>query len=215
MIHDFRFAIRQLLKAPGFTCTAVMVLALGIGANTAVFSLLHTLFFQPPAYSRPNEIVQVFSQNTKNPKNYRTFSYPTFCDVRQQNTVFTDTMAYNMALVGIGQKGETRRAFAALVSSNYFSVLGVPLERGRAFLPEEETPGRASAVAIVGYSYWERHDRDPSVVGSQILINGRSFTIVGITPRGFTGTLQIFSPEVWLPFGVYDMVANDFADSPQ
>src|SRR5207253_444854 len=142
MIQDFKFALRQLLKAPGFAIAAVIVLALGIGANTAVFSLVHTLFFKPPAYAKPNELVQVFSQNKKNPKSYRMFSYPTYCDIRQQNTVFTDVMAYNIALVGIGKQGETRRTFAAEVSSNYFSVMGVSLARGRTFLPEEETPRR-------------------------------------------------------------------------
>jgi len=210
MIQDFKFAFRQLFKAPGFTITAVVVLALGIGANTAVFSLVHTLFFKPPAYAKPNELVQVFSQNKKNPKSYRMFSYPTYCDTRQHNTVFTDVMAYNLALVGIGKQGEMRRRFAAEVSSNYFSVMGVSPARGRTFLLEEETPRRGAAVAIVSYSYWQRHNADPQLVGSQVLINGRPFTIVGIAPRGFTGTMQIFSPEVWLPLGVYDQVANDF-----
>ncbi|MFL6514120.1 MAG: ABC transporter permease [Chthoniobacterales bacterium] len=212
MIHDLRFAFRQLVKTPGFTLTAVLVLALGIGANTAVFSLVHTLFFKPPAYARPNELVQVFSQNSKNPKSYRMFSYPTYGDIRDQNTVFTETLGYNLALVGLGKQGETRRAFAALCSSNYFSVMGVPLVRGRTFLPEEETPGRGASVAIVSYGYWQKHNRDQDMVGSQVVINGRPFTIVGIAPRGFTGTLQIFSPEVWLPLGVYDQVANDFQD---
>jgi predicted permease len=211
MIQDLKFAARQLFKAPGFTIAAVIVLALGIGANTAVFSLVHTLFFAPPAYARPNELVQVFSQDKKNPKSYRGFSYPTYRDIREQNSVFTDAMAYNLALIGIGQKGETRRTFAAMVSSNYFSVLGVSLARGRAFLPEEETPGRATPVVIVSYSYWQKRNADPALIGSQLLINGRPYTIVGITPRGFTGTMQIFSPEVWLPLSVYDQVANDFA----
>src|ERR1700752_1004192 len=121
MIHDFKFAVRQLFKAPGFTVTAIIVLALGIGANTAVFSLVHTLFFTPPAYAQPNELVQVYSQNKKNSKSYRMFSYPTYRDLREQNTVFTDAMAYTMSLVGIGKPGETRRAFSAIVSSNYFS----------------------------------------------------------------------------------------------
>ena len=186
------------------------MLALGIGVNTAVFSLVNTLFFAPPAYAKPHEMVQLFSQDKKDPKKFRGFSYPTYRDIREQNTVFSDTMAYNLALVGLGQKGDTRRAFAAVVSSNYFSVLGVPLARGRAFLPEEETPGRNAPVAIVSYSYWQKHDLDPTVLGSQVLINGRPFTIVGITPKGFAGTLQILSPEVWLPMSVYDQVANDF-----
>jgi predicted permease len=208
MVHDFRFAFGQLIKAPGFTFAAVLVLALGIGANTAVFSLVNTLFFAPPAYAKPNEMVQVFSQDKKDPKKFRGFSYPTYRDMREQNSVFSDVMAFNLALIGLGQKGDTRRAFAAVVSSNYFSVFGVPLARGRAFLPEEET--RNTPVAIASYSYWQKHNLDPTVLGSQVLINGQLFTIVGIAPKGFTGTLQILSPEVWLPLSVYDQVANDF-----
>src|SRR5882724_324297 len=210
MIRDFKFALRQLLKAPGFTTAAVIVLALGIGVNTAVFSLVNTLFFAPPAYAKPHEVVQLFSQDKKNPKKFRGFSYPTYLDIRKQNTVFSDAMSFNLSLIGIGQKGDTRRAFAAIVSSNYFSVLGVPLARGRAFLPEEETPGRNAPVVIVSYRYWQKQDLDPRVIGSQVLINGRSFTIVGITPKRFTGTMQILSPEVWLPMSVYDQVANNF-----
>src|SRR5438477_1506048 len=119
-------------------------------------------------------------------------------------------MSFNLALVSIGQKGDTRRAFSAIVTSNYFSVLGVPLARGRPFLPEEETPGHNAPVAIASYSYWQKHGLDPNILGSQVFINGRAFTIVGITPKGFVGTMQILSPEVWLPMSVYDQVANDF-----
>ena len=210
MIQDFKFAFRQLFKAPGFTIAAVTVLALGIGVNTAVFTLVNTLFFAPPAYAKPHEMAQLFSQDKKDPKKFHGFSYPTYLDIREQNTVFSDVMGFNLALIGLGQKGDTRRAFSAIVTSNYFSVLGVPLARGRAFLPEEETPGHNAPVAIVSYSYWQKHDLDPGVLGSQLLINGRSFTIVGIAPKGFVGTMQILSPEVWLPMSVYDRVANDF-----
>jgi predicted permease len=210
MIRDFKFAFRQLFKAPGFTIAAVIVLALGIGVNTAVFSLVNTLFFAPPSYAKPHEMVQLFSQDKKDPKKFRGFFYPNYLDIRQQNTVFSDVMSFNLALIGLGQKGDTRRAFSAVVTSNYFSVLGVSLARGRAFLPEEETPGHNAQVAIVSYSYWAKHDLDPGVLGSHLLINGRSFTIVGITPKGFVGTMQILSPEVWLPMSVYDQVANDF-----
>jgi predicted permease len=210
MIRDFKFAFRQLFKAPGFTIAAATVLALGIGVNTAVFSLVNTLFFAPPSYAKPHEMVQLFSQDKKDPKKFHGFSYPTYLDIREQNTVFSDVMAFNLALIGLGQKGDTRRAFSAIVTSNYFSVLGVPLARGRAFLTEEETPGHNAQVAIVSYSYWAKHDLDPGVLGSHLLINGRSFTIVGITPKGFVGTMQILSPEVWLPMSVYDQLANDF-----
>ena len=210
MIGDFKFAFRQLFKAPGFTIAAATVLALGIGVNTAVFTVVNTLFFAPPSYSKPHEMVQLFSQDKKDPKKFRGFSYPTYLDVRAQNTVFSDVMGFNVAFVGLGQKGDTRRAFSAIVTSNYFSVLGVQLARGRAFLPEEETPGHNASVAVVSYNYWSKHGLDPAILGSQLLINGHSFTIVGITPQGFVGTMQIFSPEVWLPMSVYDQVANDF-----
>jgi putative ABC transport system permease protein len=210
MIRDFKFAFRQLFKTPGFTIAAVTVLALGIGVNTAVFSLVNTLFFAPPSYAKPHEMVQLFSQEKKDPNKFRGFSYPTYLDIREQNTVFSDVMGFNLAFIGLGQKGDTRRAFSAVVTSNYFSVLGVPLARGRAFLPEEETPGHNAQVAVVSYSYWAKHDFDPGLLGSHLLINGRPFTIVGITPKGFVGTMTILSPEVWLPMSVYDQVANDF-----
>jgi predicted permease len=210
MIRDLKFGFRQLSKAPAFTIAAVTVLALAIGVNTAVFTLVNTLFFAPPAYAKPHEMVQLFSQDKKDPNKFRGFSYPTYLDVREHNTVFTDVMSFNLTLVGIGQKGDTRRAFSAIVTSNYFSVLGVSLARGRAFLPEEEIPGHNAPVAIASYSYWQKHGLDPNVLGSQVFINGRAFTIVGITPKGFVGTMQILSPEVWLPMSVYDQVANDF-----
>ncbi|MBI5767113.1 MAG: ABC transporter permease [Verrucomicrobia bacterium] len=210
MLSDLRFALRLLAKSPGFTAAAVVVLALGIGANSAVFSLVNALLFAPPAYARPAEIAQIFSQDKKNPKSFRGFSYPTYRDIRAKNDVFTDTLAYNLAMVGVGEKENTRRAFAALVSSNYFSVLGVAPARGRAFLPEEETPGRNTAVALVSHTFWQRRNLDPALVGSSLLVNGHPFTIVGIMPEGFTGTMNLFGSELWLPLGVYDLVANDY-----
>src|SRR5580765_7635006 len=99
MLHDFRFALRQLVKARAFTAAAVIVLALGIGANTAIFSLLDTMLFQPPAYAKP----------------FRAFSYPTYVDIREQNSVFSGVLAHNLAMVGVGDPGNTRRTFADIV----------------------------------------------------------------------------------------------------
>src|SRR3954447_357061 len=123
MIEDLRFAFRQLYKAPGFTLAAVVVLTLGIGANTAVFSLVYTMLFAPPGYARPDELVQIFSQDTKNPKSFREFSYPTPNDVRSQNSVFSGVAGFNVGMIGIGEKNNTRRTFVSLVSANYFEVL--------------------------------------------------------------------------------------------
>src|SRR6476646_11775566 len=122
MVRDLRFAVRQLSKSPGFTIAALTVLALGIGMNTAVFSLVNTLFFAPPAYAKPKEVVQLFSQDKTDPKKFRGFSYPTYLDIRDQNTVFSGLTAHNLAMVGLGEKGSTRRAFTDVVSSNFFSV---------------------------------------------------------------------------------------------
>lgn len=215
MISDVKFAARILARSPGFTAAAVLVLALGIGANSAVFNLVHALLFAPRPYARPAEIVQVFSQDTKNPKTFRGFSYPAYLDLRDRNPVFSGLLAHNLAMVGIGGKENTRRTFAALVSSNYFSVFGVQPARGRAFLPEEETPGRNATVAIVSHTFWKKHGMNPTLVGAPLLINSRTFTIVGIMPESFTGTMNLFAPEVWLPLGVYDLVANDFEAGKQ
>src|ERR1041385_7592537 len=191
MITDLRFALRMLLKFPGFSSIAILTLALGIGVNAATFSLVHALLFQAPAYTRPNQIVQVFSQNAKDPKVYRGFSYPTYRDIREQNTVFDELLAHNLAMIGIGEKADSRRAFADLVSANYFSVLGITPIAGRAFVPAEETPGSNTRVAIVSYSYWQKHGGSPGLLGSSIQINGRPYAIVGILPKGFTGTMHI------------------------
>ncbi len=153
--------------------------------------------------------MQLFSQDKKDPKSFRAFSYPTFRDVREQNTVFSGVMAHNGTVVGLGEKGNTRRAQADLVSSNYFSVLGVRPAYGREFLPEEEKPGSGQRVAIVSHRYWKKYSRDPALLGHTLLINGRDFTVVGIMPEGLTETESIFNGEVWLPLGVYDEIMND------
>jgi predicted permease len=208
MIQDFRFAFRQLWKSPSFTVAAVAVLALGIGVNTAIFRLVNAMVLQPPAYQQPSEIVQLFSQDKKDPKNFRAFSYPTYRDIRDQNSVFSGLLAHDESVVGFGEKGNFRRAVVDIVSSNYFSVLGVSPAYGRPFLPEEEKPGAGTRVAVVSYSYWQKQSRDPSLLGRALLINGRAFTIVGIMPEGFTGTESVFSREAWLPLGVYDEIMS-------
>ncbi|MEY2555855.1 MAG: hypothetical protein QOF93_999 [Verrucomicrobiota bacterium] len=210
MIGDFKFALRQVFKAPGFTIAAVIVLALGIGANSAIFSLLNTILYRPPAYADPHQLVQLFSQDKKNPKNFRAFSYPTYVDIREQSSVFSGVMAHNLAMVGLGDKATTRRTFADVVSANYFSVLGVKPIQGRTFTVDEEKPGTNAGVAMVSYSYWQKQNLNPALLNSQITVNSRAYTVVGILPKEFTGTIQVFSPELWLPLGSYDAVANDF-----
>ena len=207
--QDLRYGIRTMLSKPGFTAAAVIVLSLGIGANTAIFSLVNAFLLKPLYIKNPSELVGCYSRDTKQPDNYRAFSYPNYVDLRRGNHVFSSLMAHNMALAGVTEGEVTRRVFADVVSSNYFTTFGVSLFEGRAFTDAEERPGSNSTAAIVSYSYWRRTG-DPDLLGKSIRINGRMFTVVGIAPKGFTGTTALISAELYLPLGAYQLVANDF-----
>ncbi|MGE0043729.1 MAG: ABC transporter permease, partial [Vicinamibacterales bacterium] len=137
-------------------------------------------------------------------------SYPAFLQLAGDTGAFAGVLAHTPSLVGVGDGAEARRAFSALVSENYFEVLGVPIVRGRAFTAEESRPGQDIPVTIASWSYWQRTGFDPGIVGSTVRINERPFTIVGVTPQGFTGTMMVFGPEFFFPFGVYDTISNDF-----
>ncbi len=208
--QDFRFAVRVLAKRPGFTLLAVVALALGIGANSAVFGLVNAMLLRPLAMERPEELLGVYSKDLKNPDSYRPFSYPNYVDLREQDQVFTSLMAHNLALVGVTEGESTRRVFADIVSSNYFATLGTPIFLGRGFTEEEEKPGAGSLAVIVGHEYWRRAGSDPAILGRTLRINGLLFSIVGVTAPEFTGTTALVSPDVWLPLGVYERVINNF-----
>ena len=199
----------MLASKPGFTAAAVMVLALGIGANSAVFSLVNAFLLKPIQVQNPEELVGLYSRDSKHPDAYRAFSYPNFADLRDNNQAFTSLAALNMAMIGVQEGDATRRTFAAVVSSNYFSTLGVTLLKGRPFMAEEEKPG-AERTAIVTYSFWKKKGEDPDLIGKPIRIDGHMFTIVGITPKGFTGTTALVTPEIFTPLSAYALLMNDF-----
>jgi predicted permease len=207
--QDVRYGFRMLAAKPGFTAAAVLVLALGIGANSAVFSLINAFLLKPLQVQKPEELTGLFSRDTKRPDLYRAFSYPNYLDIRDHNQAFASLAALNAALVGIQEGDATRQTFATIVSSNYFSTLGVTMLKGRAFRAQEEKPG-AELTAIVTYNYFKKNGEDPQLVGKAVRINGHLFTIVGITPPGFTGTLVLVSPEIFVPLGANSIVMNDF-----
>jgi predicted permease len=209
VLQDVRYGIRMLLNKPGFTLAAVLVLALGIGANSAVFSLINAFLLKPLHVQKPEELAGLYSRDTKHPDTFRAFSYPNYVDIRDNNQAFSSLAAFNLALVGVQEGDNTRRTFAAVISSNYFSTLGVTLAKGRGFLARDETPG-GELTAIVTDPFWEKNGADPQMVGKPLRINGRLFTIVGITPKGFSGTTALMGPEIFVPLNAYSMVMNDF-----
>src|ERR1017187_6382554 len=160
LLRDFRHGARMLLHKPGFTVAAVAVLALGIGADTAMFSLVNAFLLKPLAVHKPEELAGCFSRDTRKP-DYRAFSYPNYVDLRENNSVFTSLAAHNMAMLGLAEGDTTRRLFADIVSSNYFATFGVQLFRGRTFTPEEERPGSAIPSVIASYSFWKKTGADP------------------------------------------------------
>jgi predicted permease len=210
LIQDIRYGIRMLFKQPGFSLAAVVVLSLGIGGSTAMFSIVDALLLKPLLVQKVDQIVGCFSRDTQKPDSYRAFSYPNFADLRADNGVFSSLAAHNLALVGIKEGDATRRVFSDIVTSNYFETLGVPLFRGRTFTLEEEQPGSGIPSLIVSYSNWRKTGADPDLLGKTRQINGRIFTVIGITAKGFTGTNAMISPELYMPMGMYESVVNDF-----
>jgi predicted permease len=211
--QDTKYGLRMLAKNPGFTVVAVIVLALGIGANSAMFSLVNALLFRPLAVDRPADLIGMYSKDRKPEGGYRAFSFPNYVDLRDRNGEFSSLLAFNLSMVGLTEGDVTRRVFAAEVSANYFSTFGVRPALGRAFTTEEERPGSAIPVAIVSHVWWQQHGADPGVLGTRLVINGRTFTVVGVAPKYFTGTSAVFSPDVWVPLGNHELIVNDFMSS--
>jgi predicted permease len=191
MLQDIRYAVRQLVKSPGFTLTAVVTLALGIGANTVVFSLVNALLLRPLPVERPGELVRVYtsewSEHGVSDRRYGTSSYPDYLDFRARARGLAGVVAYGPASAVMQSGGATTSTVSGqLVSGNYFSVLGVRPALGRFFLPDEDAKPMASPVVVLGDRLWrQRFGADSGVVGSTVSINGRPFTVIGVAPARF------------------------------
>lgn len=210
LMLDARFALRSLRKRPAFSSVAILVLALGIGVNSAMFSLIDMVMMKPLAIERPHEVVGVYSRDAEEPDRYRAFSYPLFRDLREQNQAFANLAGFTLSTVGLADDEITRRVMAAVVSSGYFETFGLPPAHGRGFTREEELPGAELPVVVVSHGLWQRYGGRDDYLGSTLRINGRPLTVVGIAARGFTGTTALFSPEVWLPLGMFELASTGF-----
>jgi predicted permease len=203
ILADFRYAVRTLKSAPLFTALAAVSIALGIGANTTIFTLLDQIVLRPLPIERPRELVQLridgeFDGNTWGDGSE--ISYPMFLDIREHNQVFSGVCARFEWQMHLNSGGTTERVNGELVSGTYFPVLGVHAVRGRLFGPDEDRNQNGHPVAVVSASYWRsRFAGDADVVGRKISLNGHPFTIVGVVQEGFTGIDVGYATQIWVP----------------
>jgi predicted permease len=203
VVQDTRFALRTLRHSPGFALTAILTLALGIGVNIGMFSLVNGVLLRP-LYERPDEVVMVQSRSTTPSGESRGVSYPNYVDLREGAAdVFANLAAFSTVFAGLDVGEGPRRTLASAVTASYFETFGHPLALGRSFTAEEERIGARIRVAIIGHSLWEQRGADPGMLGRTVRVNGEPFTVVGVAPKGFTGT-SIPGPEVWLPLGAQE-----------
>jgi predicted permease len=208
MVNDLRYAFRLLAKSPVFTAVAAISLALGIGANSAIFSLVNVAILKPIPVDDPATLASVFMTDQRNPGNLP-LSHLNYKDLRDQTQVFNGIAAFSFAQANWNKGTESEQVPAQLVTANYFSILGARPFLGRGFLPDEDL--EPAAVAVVSYGFWERSlGADPSIVGRVLTLNRTPFTVVGIAPRGFTGTLLGGGPSVWTPLSMHDVLQPNF-----
>jgi putative ABC transport system permease protein len=202
LVQDLRYAARMLWKNPGFTAVAVLTLALGIGANTAIFSMVDIVLFRPLPITKPSEVVRLAEGKTKHAATWWPFtSFPAYLAYRDQNTVFSSLAAYvdRFPVNVSAARMSADRVDPGMVTGNYFQTLGVRAEIGRTIRPEDDLTG-AAPVVMLSYEYWRNHFRlDGGALGTTLLVDGQPFTVVGVTPRGFGGVAYENLPEVWLP----------------
>ena len=195
LIKDIRYAIRGLLKRPGFTAIAVLTLALGIGANTAIFSLVNATLMRLPPVSDPDRLVYVFNGPAGS-----VFSYPDYAAMRDQNQVFENLIAWGGITASLNSNDQTDQVSGAIVSGNFFDTIGVRAQMGRVITTEDDkTPG-AHPVVVISQNLWQkRFGGDPNVVGRQLLLNGNSFTVIGVLPAGFDGLQMAAVRDLYVP----------------
>jgi predicted permease len=199
LLQDIRYGLRQLLRKPGFAALAIISMALGIGANTSIFSLLDTVMFRPLPVHGPARLVQLFGTEKKGSE-VGLSSYLNYKDYRDRNTVLSGLSAYAFVVSSLSDRGKNERVWGYLVTGNYFDVLGVKPALGRTFLPEEDATPNSHPVAILSHASWERRfGSNPAIIGQTVQFNGHPFTVVGVAPKGFTGTEVAFTPEMWIP----------------
>lgn len=206
LYDDFRYGLRALAKNRGFAVVATLSLALGIGANTTVFTLLNAILLRPLPVSAPERLVEVNTVDVTTPGTLYC-SYPNFKDYRDRNQVFSALMLYTPILINMTGHGDPETVMGQLVSGNYFDVLGVRPALGRGFLPEEDQHPGAAPVVVISYSFWMRlFGGDRNVAQRSLRLNGRNYQIVGVAPPEFQGISNVYAADVWVPMMMYEQI---------
>jgi putative ABC transport system permease protein len=198
LLQDIRFGFRMLLKSPGVSIVATIALALGIGANTAIFSVVNTVLLRPLPFNNPDALVSVFETNQQRGLLRGSHSYPNFFDIRDQNTVFERVASYHGGDFILTGRGEPARLQGSVVTADLFPLLGVSPVLGRVFLPEEDKPNDKGRVVILSQQLFERRfNSDAGVLNQAITLDGRSYTVVGVMPASFQFPIQNEPVELW------------------
>lgn len=212
LLHDLRYAIRQLTRAPGFTIVAAITLATGIGANTALFSLAYAVLGRPlPEIGHPEGLVWIAPSDVRGGPRALMLSYPDFLDFRDSSNVFSSASALGQADFAISSGGEPARVRGALVSADYFRMLEVRLPLGRGFTRDDDRPDATQPVVVISDRLWrERFNASPEVLGTTLTVDGRALTIVGVTPPRFNGAEHSERRDVWIPLSYAGTILPGF-----
>ena len=197
IIQDVKFGLRMLLKSPSMSIVATIALALGIGANTAIFSVVNAVLLRPLPFPNPDSLVALFETDTQRARIRGSHSYPNFFDIRTQNTSFERVAAYHSADYIMTGRGEPARLQGAVVTADLFPLLGVAPIMGRTFVPDEDKPGGGRVIVLSQQLFQKRFNSDPSIVNQSITLNGGSFTVIGVMPASFEFPIQNEPVELW------------------
>ncbi len=198
LFKDIQYGFRSLMKRPSYTAIALITLALGIGANTAIFSLISTVLLRPLPVSHPEELVEVYGTRHQG-KEITIQSYLNYKDYRDRNNVFSSLMLYRFVPMSLSHDNQNERVWGYLVTGNYFDTLGVKPLLGRYFVPDEDKTPAAHPVAVISYACWQKRFGGRNVVGQSLRINNFPFTVIGVAPESFRGTEIAYAPDVFVP----------------
>ena len=207
LLNDIRYGAKMLLKSRGVTIVAVISLAIGIGANSAIFSLVNSILLRPRAVWQPEQLLEVFVGEGEHP--YHSTSYPSYVELRDRNEVFTGFAAYGIDQLKLSGPNEVEQIWAETVSGNYFDVLGVTPIKGRTFAPEEDLVPGKHPVAVIGYNLWQRRfNSDPDLIGKPITINEKQLTVIGIAPPQYNGMIRGLGIDIWVPMMTMPLISE-------